>query len=171
MPPLHPAIVHFPVALTVTSIVSDSVGLVCKLPASTTVGQWTMLAAAAGGVVAAAAGYRDMRRDRLNPQTHAIVHLHMRIGLVIVATLIALATWRWVENLPGLLYIAFGWTGLTLLLVQAWLGGEMVYAHGAGVAAAGQGQGSASEAQLPSIWFYRRLMRNEPGEHTDDHSL
>ncbi len=37
-----------------------------------------------GGVAAAAAGYRDMRRDTLDAQTHAIVHLHSRFGLIVV---------------------------------------------------------------------------------------
>ncbi|MFX8527723.1 DUF2231 domain-containing protein, partial [Acinetobacter baumannii] len=83
-----------------------------------------------GGVAAVAAGYRDMRRDMLTARTHAIVHLHSRFGLIVAAALIALAAWRWPANSPSPIYLAFGWTALVLVLVQAWLGGELVYAHG-----------------------------------------
>lgn len=170
MPPLHPAIVHFPVALTVASVVADSAGLAWSSSALTATGGWTILMAGVGGVAAAAAGYRDMRRDTLNTRTHAIVHLHLRFGLLVVAAVIALAAWRWIDPPPGPLYLLFAWLALVLVLAQAWLGGELVYAHGAGVAAAGQGQAPASEAQIPSTWLYRRLMRVEPGAHGDhDH--
>lgn len=168
MTPLHPAIVHFPIALAVTSVAADSASFVWSSSALAVVGAWTIAMAAAGSVAAAAAGYRDMRRDRLNPRTHALVHLHMRFGFVVVTALIALAAWRWAANAPSPVYLAFAWIALIVVLAQAWLGGEVVYAHGAGVAAAEQGQAPASQAQRPSVRLYRRLMGAEPGER-DDH--
>ena len=48
------------------------------------------------------------------------------------------------------------------MLLQAWLGGEIVYAHGAGVAAASQGLKPPEQAQRPSNRFYRLIMRRYP---------
>lgn len=121
--------------------------------------------------MAVAAGHRDMRRDALKARTHVMVHLHLRFGWAVLIALIALAAWRWTATLPGAIYLGLGWLTVALVLLQAWLGGELVYAHGAGVAAAGQGQRAASEAQLLSIRLYRRLMGTDlagHGEHESD---
>ena len=171
MPPLHPAIVHFPVALAVTSVASDTAGALLAIRSLKSVGEWTIAIAVGGAALAVAAGYRDMRRDALKARTHAMVHLHLRFGWAVLIALIALAVWRWIATLPSAIYLGLGWLTVALVLLQAWLGGELVYAHGAGVAAAGQGHLAASEAQLPSIRLYRRLMGTDPaghGEHESD---
>lgn len=162
MPPLHPALVHFPIALTVTSVATDSLARIMALPGLSSVGQWTVAFAAAGAVVAAATGQRDMRLDKLKTATHAIVHLHRTFGWSVVANLLLLAAARWVLDGPGPVYLIYGWFVVILVLAQGWLGGELVYAHGAGVAAADQGQVSAGAAQQPTLRLYRRLTRADP---------
>lgn len=162
MPPLHPALVHFPIALSVTSVVTDSLNILLALPQLSSVGQWTVALSAAGAMVAAVAGERDMRLDRLSAATHAIVHLHRTLGWSVVANLLLLAAARWAVDGPGPIYLIYGWFVILLVLAQGWLGGELVYAHGAGVAAAGQGQEPASEAQQPTLRLYRRLTRADP---------
>lgn len=165
MPPLHPALVHFPIALTVTSVAADSLANALALPDLAGVGHWTILFAAAGALAAAAAGQRDMRLDKLKPTTHQIVHLHRFLGWTVVANLILLAVSRWGLGGQSLVYLIYGWLIVALVLLQAWLGGELVYAHGAGVAAADQGQQPAGAAQLPSLRFYRRLRRSDLERH------
>lgn len=169
MPPIHPAIVHFPVALGIVAIVSDSAAIILEISSLYAVGQWAIAGAAVGGGFAILAGYADMKRDALKETTHEIVHLHLKIGWIVGACLLTLALWRWLNSEPGLGYLIGGWLMVAVLLLQAWLGGEMVYAHGAGVAAAGQGTEPAEKAQQPSLRFYRTLMRKpaKSNEHDD----
>lgn len=162
MPTIHPAIVHFPIALTVTSVASDTAGVIFQAGGLSDVGRWTIALAVAGGALAIPAGYRDMRRDALRPGTHDLVHLHKHIGWTIATTLVVLGIWRWAGGMPGVVYLVVGWLGVALVLLQAWLGGEIVYAHGAGVAAASQGLKPPEQAQRPSNRFYRLIMRRYP---------
>ena len=93
--PVHPAIVHFPIALTVSTVLSDAAA-VLEAPALHAVGAWTILFAAVVGVATIVAGYWDMKRDALAPRTHAMVHLHLRFGLGVGFVLALLIIWRWV---------------------------------------------------------------------------
>jgi uncharacterized membrane protein len=161
--PVHPALVHFPIALTVTSVLSETAAAVFDIPSLHAVGAWTILFAFVVGVATIAAGYWDMRRDALEPRTHAIVHLHLRFGLGVGSALALLVIWRWLGG-SSIGYLVAGWAAMALLLFQAWLGGELVYAHGAGVAAAEQGQASPLAAQALSIRVYKRIMGRDPSQ-------
>lgn len=158
MPPVHPALVHYPVALGVASVIADTVAAVAGFPQLFVLGQWSMAIAAAGAAVAAPAGYWDMKRDDLAHETHELVHLHMKSGLTLVVALVIAAIWCWSLDSPGLIYLVFAWIILFGLALQAWMGGEIVYAHGGGVAAAGQGTAPEEEAKRPSRRFYRVVM-------------
>jgi uncharacterized membrane protein len=157
MPLIHPALVHFPIALTVTAVIADTVAVAAGIPSLLPVGGWTIAIAAAGAVVAAIAGYVDMKRNTLADETHEIVHLHMKSGIALASALILVAAWRWALEAPSTGYLMIGWILVAAVALQAWLGGEIVYAHGGGVAAAGQGPMPESEAKKPSRRFIRLL--------------
>ncbi len=157
MPPVHPALVHYPVALAATSVIADTVAAAINVPALLILGQWGMAIAAVGAAIAAPAGYFDMKRGDLAHETHELVHLHMKSGLVLVVVLAIAALWRWSLAEPTLLYFVFAWIVLAGVALQAWMGGEIVYAHGGGVAAAGQGTAPEAEAKKPSRRFYRAI--------------
>lgn len=161
MPPLHPAVVHYPIALTLVSVAADTVAVAADMPSLLAVGSWGMAIAAAGAIVAAAAGYSDMKRDDLAHETHEIVHLHMKSGFVLATALVLVAAWRWIAMPPSIAYLVVGWAIVAGIAVQAWLGGEIVYAHGGGVAAAGQGTTDPQQAKRPSRRFYRMLTGKE----------
>ncbi|BBC71682.1 conserved hypothetical protein [Altererythrobacter sp. B11] len=163
MPPVHPALVHYPVALGVTSVIADTVAAVAGFPQLFVVGQWAMAIAAAGAAVAAPAGYWDMKRDDLAHETHELVHLHMKSGLTLVVALVIGAIWRWSLDSPAVTYLLFAWIVLGGLTLQTWMGGEIVYVHGGGVAAAGQGTAPEAEAKRPSRMLYRRLSGEREG--------
>ena len=167
MPPVHPAIVHYPIALTVTSIVAETVGVAAGMPSLLPVGQWTIAIAAAGALLAAGAGYWDMKRDALAHETHEIVHLHMKFGIGLVLALLMAAIWRWTVETPSAAYLIFGWIIVGGITLQAWFGGEIVYAHGGGVAAAGQGTAPESEAKRPSRRLYQLLTGKDGTSKTD----
>jgi len=170
MPPFHPIIVHYPIALSMTSVVADTTARLGGLPSLLPLGQWGMAIAAVGAVLAATAGYADMKRAGLAEETHVIVHLHMKIGLAVSTALVALALWRWLGQAPSALYLIVGWVVLAGVAIQAWLGGEIVYAHGGGVAAAGQGTAPAQEARQASRIFYNRLTGRNPAKESESKS-
>jgi uncharacterized membrane protein len=56
MPPLHPAIVHFPIAFVTLSFIADVLGRWLNNLALRATAFWSLFAAALGGIVAAAVG-------------------------------------------------------------------------------------------------------------------
>lgn len=163
MSPIHPAVVHLPIGLMIGSVIADTLARIGSSQSLAGAGAWMVLGAALGASLAAPAGYYDMKRAALKERTHALVHLHMRLGLAIVAGLWVLVLWRLagagVAAAPSVGYLVVAWLLLVVILFQGWFGGEMVYAHGAGVAAAGEGQEPAETARLRSLGIYRMVMR------------
>ena len=152
MPPIHPALVHLPIAFVVLSVAADLLGWVFQSPSLRSTARWSIAAAAIGAGAAVLAGYYDMDRAALAGEVHGYVHLHLKTGLILLGAICVLALWRWF--LPALPRALAGWlygvaaAGVfALTLFQGWYGGEMVYAYGASVAAAGQGTEPASQAQ------------------------
>lgn len=135
MKPLHPILVHFPIALLMLSVGSDLVGFLAHVESLRHVGWWALLGAAAGGIAAVAAGLYDMRRAQLTEEVHHRVHRHMKVGLVLLAAIIGLTFWRW-RILTGnpshvpVLYLDFAVLTAALAGFQGWLGGELVYSDG-----------------------------------------
>ena len=167
--PVHPALVHLPIAFVLLSVVADFTARLAKTEsrraAFRTVGFWSLLAALAGGGLAIAAGYIDLSRAALNPDTADFVRLHILFGWVLCAGLALLSAWRWLIWHRGQMtidtgYLVAAFAALSLTAFQGWYGGQMVYAYGAGVAPTGQGTETAQSAQGALI-SVRNLL--EPG--------
>lgn len=135
MKPVHPMLVHFPIALLVTSVTFDAVFFFTSIETLRHAGWWMLAAAAAAGVVTVAAGLFDMRRATLADDVHERVHRHMWIGVALFVAIGGLTFWRWTfyDN-PGrtlsAVYLDFGLLAVALAAFQGWLGGELVYTHG-----------------------------------------
>lgn len=144
MPPLHPAFVHFPIALVVFSFIADLLGRIFSKPSLRWAGLWSLIAALIFGAITATTGYWDMLRLRgvLGPSIR-YVDFHEDAGFILVGAVIALTVWRIIysrrDRSPGFLYLIAALLVTGLILFQGWYGGEMVYSQGAGVAAAGKG--------------------------------
>jgi uncharacterized membrane protein len=167
--PVHPALVHLPIAFVLLSAGADLGARLAKSKvrrsAFRTVGFWSLLAGLLGGALAIAAGYLDMRRAALAPETHEFVSLHVTIGWVLGGCLAFLTAWRWLIWHRGQMtintsYLVAVFVVLGITLFQGWYGGEMVYSYGAGVAPTGQGTQTAQSARAPLITV-RNLL--EPG--------
>ncbi len=152
LPPIHPAIVHFPIALIIVAFFADLFFRKSQRPSLRNFGFGCLLAALGLGVVTLIAGYYDMVRLPLTEPSHDYVHIHMYTGFALAAVLIALTFWRWrilrssAQMVSGS-YLGLGIVLLALTLFQGWYGGEMVYSQGIGVAAAEKGTESANKAQ------------------------
>jgi len=162
IPPVHPALVHLPIAFVLLSVITDLCARLIKVESRRAkfriVGFWTLVAGLVGGVLTIIAGYIDMNRAALAPETHELVDLHLTIGWTLAVLLIALTAWRWLIWHRGQMtintgYLVAGFLVLGLTLFQGWYGSEMVYSYGAGVAAAGQGTESpdAAQARLAAV--------------------
>lgn len=138
MKPVHPILVHFPIALAVFAVGADGVGLLTGERSLSGAGAWAMIAAGAAGLVTGAAGFFDMQRlhriDGIDHAAHGRVHRHMYVGIAVVLVLAALAAWRgmllWRGAAPPMLYIDAGLVTLALVALQGYLGGELVYGDG-----------------------------------------
>lgn len=95
MPPVHPAIVHYPIALVTLSVVADLFGFNFGSQSLQHAGWWALLGAGMGAAAALVAGLFDMHREKLQPAAHQRVHTHMKVGLTLFALLAALTIWRW----------------------------------------------------------------------------
>lgn len=142
MTPRHPAVVHFPIALSVLSVGADAVGWMTHhhaiSPSLFAAGWWALTGAVSSAAVAIVLGISDMRRATMEEDAHRQVHHHMRIGLGVFAALALLFIWRLSRMLGGDYSVGIAYLGagvVTLLLIgyQGWLGGELVFRLGVGV--------------------------------------
>lgn len=151
MKPLHPIVVHFPIALLPLSVAADLVGFFANIPSLSHTGWWTLLGAAGGAVVTVAAGLFDMSRATLSEDVHHRVHRHMYIGLVLLTLILGLAIWRGLLFTRGLvvpmLYLDLAVLTVALAALQGWLGGELVYRDGVFVQ---QGDQALAKDKAPS---------------------
>lgn len=161
-PPIHPALVHLPIAFVLLSVMADFAGRFTKNASLRAVGFWSLIAALAGGLLTMAAGYLDMSRVSLADQTQELVAVHLKVGWALGLSIFLLTVWRWLlwhqrQVRLGGGYLAASLLVLGLTMFQGWFGGGMVYAYGAGVAPAGQGTEATVQAQkrlaVVGQWF------------------
>ena len=136
--PVQPILVHFPIALLVTSLEADAAFFFTRVESLRHAGWWMLAAAALGGALAVLAGLLDMSRAELRDDVHVRVHRHMWVGIALFVVLCGLAAWRWTffdDPAAPLtaLYLDAAVLAVALAAFQGWLGGELVYSHGVSV--------------------------------------
>lgn len=126
----HPAIVHFPIALFIASLILDLLGLLRKSENLLRAGWYNLLFGAITAFGGLASGYIATLRMRVPIsgliQQHMILAL---IGTAIMWVLIALRAKRHEKMSPGfrIAYFVFGLAGLVLISWSGHLGGIFVY--------------------------------------------
>jgi uncharacterized membrane protein len=131
--PIHPAVVHFPFGLLLTSTIADVAHLTGFWPEAR-FAAWLIAWGLAAGLVAMAAGLYDFSRLRQEQVPHALRHM----GAVAVAWLgyaVALYLRRGALTAavdPPTASFTIAIVSAAVLALGGWLGGELVYRHGAG---------------------------------------
>lgn len=133
--PLHPALVHFPIALLLSASIADAAWL-AGLTSDVHLGAVMMAGGLAAGLLAMGAGMVDFARleDPLVP--HALRHM-AAVGIAWLGYAVALYLRRDVLLLGngeiGIASIAASLVSAGVLSLGGWLGGRLVYTFGAGV--------------------------------------
>lgn len=134
--PLHPALVHFPIAGWSLATLADLASLWLGEPACRFAAV-LMLVGCVGALAAMAAGLLEFAKLREGSRALKVAMRHMLFALsafCAYATSLMLRVSNHQLHAPGTMALATSVTGFVLLGVAGWLGGQLVYAHGVGVA-------------------------------------
>lgn len=121
--PLHPALVHFPIAAWTTALVADGVFLVTEAPLAWAVAYWALAAGALSGLLAMALGWLDYALLAQSHPGRSTAQKHM----LVMATAWSLFLLDLLLRNPGAPDSLSGWlTVLTLIgFVTLGAGGHM----------------------------------------------
>jgi uncharacterized membrane protein len=138
---LHPVLVHFPIALLLTSVIFDALAYALKRPSLHVVGFWNLLAGVLGAGAAAYSGYASERNlaSTLIPQ--ALIGSHREASLVALAIFALLLAVRLARGRGGVAgierwlpaYLAVAIVGIGFLARAGHSGNRLVFDAAAGV--------------------------------------
>jgi uncharacterized membrane protein len=132
--PLHPMLVHFPVALYPTSLVFDALSHLADDGNPFVVGAFSLIVIAlAVSALAVAAGFADFLTIENGTRTWRVAVLHMSLQLVTGGLFLANAVLRGRDldvTATPVGPIILSLVGLLTLTAGSVLGGELVYRHG-----------------------------------------
>lgn len=139
MHPIHPMVVHFPIALL---IVSTAIEAVAWWRPSEKLRDMSLLLLAMGVAAAGAAvitGHFAEEAAEAQKIAESTIEIHEQVAFVASAIFGGLLAWRLLMRLELLgnqqgLALAAALVGAMALSVAGYLGGDLVYTHGAGVA-------------------------------------
>jgi uncharacterized membrane protein len=161
---LHPMLIHAPLVLLPLSAASEVAAAGSRSwvrrRVLDRVGRRLWWGTAASGLLAGVAGMAASREvDLGDRRAQDAMFVHGLGNLVVVVGALGLAAWRSGHRASGLT-AGFGTGALLAALYTAWLGGELVYTHGAGVKAV---RGVGDAPPLFSIQAPARLTRDAAG--------
>ena len=134
----HPFVVHFPLALLAAALVFEALAIIFDSGELSRAGWWNQLLGSLGVFAAVLSGLSAEKSVTLQGSAKEIFGFHEQIAFLVAALFAGLLLWRIgtktrVPEKPRWIYLALFGAGVALMLYGAWLGGELVYGHGAGV--------------------------------------
>lgn len=139
--PLHPILVHFPIALLFTSVLFDVIANRLKKDSFREGAFWLLILGLAGGVAATIAGSWAEEAAEKAGIAESLMETHETLAFVTLGIFGVLLLGRvFLKNqfttktfVP---YFLIALVGLGTLSATGYFGGDLVYEHGAGVALA-----------------------------------
>jgi uncharacterized membrane protein len=132
--PLHPAVVHFPIALLLSATAAD-LARVAGLTGDVQIAAVLMAGGLAMGLVAMGAGLLDFTKLDDSVVPHALQHM-AAVGTAWLGYAVALYLRRDVLDggtVLGSATLMLSFASALVLAAGGWLGGRLVYTFGAGV--------------------------------------
>jgi len=133
---LHPALVHYPLALLPVAVGADAIASVTRDRELFAVGRIGIVLAAVSTAVAGVFGFIAQEEVDISDEARPVLQTHRTLNIVALGAITALAVVRARRKTPSLGYLIAGAATLGAVGFSAYLGGKLVYAHGAGVEAA-----------------------------------
>jgi uncharacterized membrane protein len=135
---LHPALVHFPIALLIAAGGFYAWGWWQQREELSQSGWYLHLAGLAGAVLAIFSGLSAQGGLDLSEEVDSYLQNHTLLGYLVAWLFALLAIWRYLRGNKGsqgerVAFLAAFLLSLGVMAYSAWLGGHMVYAHGVGV--------------------------------------
>lgn len=140
MHPIHPIVVHFPIALLCAAVAFDA--LASRWPAGglRETSLYTLLAGvmAAGLAVVTGGMEEDLAKQAGAPES--VLELHESLGTVTLVFFVVLLglrlvmQWGWLKEIRALT-LGLGAIGIIILALTGYWGGDLVYTYGIGVKA------------------------------------
>lgn len=129
---MHPALVHFPIALLPLAIGADALGIAAGNETLLSFGQMAICIAAAGAVAAAVTGLIAGEEVNVEGSSQDMLMTHRNLNFIATLVAAGLAFWR-IKHAPDAAYLGVGAAGVGILAYTAYLGGKLVYNVGVGV--------------------------------------
>lgn len=141
MPGWHPAVVHFPIALTLTAglalILAKLVRPEPLAETLATVGTWNLCAGAAAALVALATGLAGVLDLSVGAAAHAAISTHVKWAIFTSMALLLTSVWRGAGSAPrarpSWLFVVVLCAVCAALMLTALFGADNVYRYGVGV--------------------------------------
>ena len=136
----HPIVVHFAIALTLFGFVMDGLGSLRGHDHMQQIGRGCFLAGVVALGLAVLSGWVEQELPRpasvFDEQMQSVLlqHEYLGYGLFALFLVLAVVRLRMHTRLP-VAFVLLGALGLVGLVIQGYLGGELVYRYGAGVRA------------------------------------
>lgn len=142
---VHPALVHVPLTLLPVAVGTDAFAKATGNRKLYDAGRCAIVGAAIAAAFAGVFGLIAQEEVYLDEQGQKILKTHRTLNLGLLGVLTTLAVVRVSRKKPSLGYLIAGLTAVALAGFAAYLGGKLVYDHGAGVKRIGVG---ASDPEL-----------------------
>ena len=140
MHPIHPIVVHFPIALLCASVVFDALSLRWPTGGLRETSLYTLLAGVMAAGVAVVTGGMEEDLAKRAGAPESVLELHESLGQVTLVIFVVLLGLRlamqlgWLKEIRAL-SLGLGAIGIVILSLAGYWGGDLVYTYGIGVKA------------------------------------
>jgi uncharacterized membrane protein len=130
---VHPALVHFPIALLPVAVGADALGRLNDSRELHAVGRVGIVLAAASAALAGVFGFIAQEAVDIDDEAQPILQTHRTLNVAALGVVTAMAIARASRKRPTTGYLLTGVAAIAVVSFSAYLGGKLVYSHGLGV--------------------------------------